>query len=86
MTAKRVREGPRHATEAQDRQASQFSSSSVTPPADCVNGSCCTPDEALAWVVDLLALALENDPDALRCLPAAATHHLNLLRRQADEC
>ena len=73
-------ESPRHTTEGQDRQASEFSSPRVTPPADCVNGSCCTPSAAWAWVDDLVFLTRQGDPDANRVLPLAIAHYLQLER------
>jgi hypothetical protein len=73
-------EGPRHATEGLDRQASEFSSPSVTPPADCVNNPCCTPSAARAWVDDLVFLTRQGDPDANRVLPSAIAHYLQTER------
>jgi len=80
MTAKRVREGPRHATGAQGRRTSEFSSPSVAPPADCVNGSCCTPSAAWGWVDDLVFLTRQGDPDARRVLAVAVVHYLQIER------
>jgi len=44
--------------------------------------TCCTADEASAWLRDLAALAEQGDPDAQRCLPRAVRHQLATLSVQ----
>jgi hypothetical protein len=57
-----------------------LSVTSIAPPADCVNGSCCSPRAAWAWVDDLASLARQGDPDGRRALPLALTHYLQIKR------
>jgi len=37
---------------------------------------CCSPDLALWWLLEMAEAALDGDPDACRCLPAAVEHWL----------
>jgi hypothetical protein len=41
---------------------------------------CCSAANAWGWIEDLTYAALDGDPDAARCLPAAIGHWLRIIR------